>query len=307
MNKVIVTGANGFVGSWLIKELISRGIQVTAVVKDEQEKISHITDELVHIVYCELSELNTLTCKISDRDFDAFYHLAWMGSTGSLRADYALQLTNAKYTVDATLAAAELKCRKFIGAGTLAQIDSIQYAAVDGSAPNAVSNYGLAKTAAQYMSKAECAKLGIDHIWIYLSNLYGIGDYSNNFIRSSILRFLQGHRASFTSGEQLYDFLFISDVAQGLYLAGEKGKPFFSYYLGSTSPRKLKEYILDIRNEIDEKAPFYLGEVPYYGICHGHDVFDCSKFIEHTGYQPNVSFAEGIKRTVLWIRSNMDV
>ena len=44
MKKVIVTGANGFVGYWLIRELQNNGIYVTAIIKDENENISMLNE-----------------------------------------------------------------------------------------------------------------------------------------------------------------------------------------------------------------------------------------------------------------------
>ena len=76
MQKVIVTGANGFVGYWLIKELMKYSIKVIAIVKDTNEKIDMLTSlSGVSIVYCNLSNMINLDTIIPDRGFDAFYHL----------------------------------------------------------------------------------------------------------------------------------------------------------------------------------------------------------------------------------------
>lgn len=78
MKKAIVTGANGFVGTAICKELSQQGTQVIAIVKDENENISHIKDLTgLRIVYCELSEFKKLASIISDRDIDVMY--PWHG------------------------------------------------------------------------------------------------------------------------------------------------------------------------------------------------------------------------------------
>ena len=88
MKKVVVTGANGFVGYWLIRELCKNDIKVTAIIKDTNENISMLSEfKDVDIVYCDLSELGTLTDKIAEKDYDAFYHLAWVSAGGAGRAD----------------------------------------------------------------------------------------------------------------------------------------------------------------------------------------------------------------------------
>ena len=61
MEKVIVTGANGFVGYWLIRELCKNDVKVTAIIKDTNENISMLSEfKGVDIVYCGLAELDTL-------------------------------------------------------------------------------------------------------------------------------------------------------------------------------------------------------------------------------------------------------
>lgn len=303
MKKALVTGANGFIGSWLLKELNNKGVSVLAVVKNEASDISSICHlSNVQIIYMDMSEIKQISQQISDRDIDVFYHLAWKGSSGKERGDYELQLLNTKYTLDAVNAAASLGCKRFVGAGTLAELDCNAYIMKDGSTPLPVSFYGSAKIASHFMSKAECNRLGIEHIWTYFSNTYGEGNNTQNFVNFASDLMLSGKHAAFTAGEQLYDFVHVSDNANALYLLGEKGRAFYSYYIGSTKPVELKEFIYKIRDAIDPTIPLYLGEVPFHGIKQPPSVFDCTELVKDTGYKPQVTFEEGIKRTIAWLR-----
>jgi len=302
----IVTGANGFVGTALLQELSERGFHVFAIVKDQKENIEKIqTLPGVEIVYCEMDALSTLTDKIFEEP-ELFYHLAWAGSTGPARGDYKLQLTNVRWTLDAVNAAAAIGCKRFIGAGTLAEFDAALYVPMDGSTPNRVSCYAAAKIAAHYMSKAECAHMGISHLWAYLSNTYGVGNYTSNFVNFASKTMLTGKSADFTTGEQPYDFVYISDIAQGLGNIGISGKEGHSYYIGSTKPRKLKEFIKEIRDEIDPGIQLNLGAVPFNGVVQPESTFDCSKLVQDTGYCPKISFQEGIQKTIPWIRKQLE-
>jgi UDP-glucose 4-epimerase len=301
--KVVVTGANGFIGSWLCRELSKNGSYIIAVIREENSGITALENvPNIKIVYCRMEELGQLPEKINERGFDVFYHLAWTGSTGADRADFALQLKNAGQTVEAVRAAHSLGCRRFIGAGTLAELDCYSYIIEDGSKPLPVSGYGIAKIAAHFMSKAECSRLGVEHIWAYLSNNYGEGNRTQNFVNFAAGLMLSGKRASFTKGEQLYDFVHVSDTARGLYLLGEKGRAFCSYYIGSTKPAKLREFIYKIRDAVDPSIELHLGEVPFNGVMQPESVFDCSKLVRDTGYSPSVAFEEGIANTVEWLK-----
>ena len=306
MTTAVVTGANGFVGRALVRELVNNNVKVFAIIKNSQSDVSAI-EELtdVEIVYCDMNVLlEQLPAKIS-RPVDVFYHLAWAGSTGPDRGNYDLQLKNAHWTLDAVNTAHKLGCKRFIGAGTLAEYDVNAYTPLNGSTPNAVSCYGVAKITAHYMSKAECNRLGIEHLWAYLSNTYGIGNYTSNFINFASKVMITGQEPNFTAGEQPYDFVYVSDIAQGLYCIGNKGKKNHAYYIGSTKPDKLKNFIYALRDEIDPSIKLNLGAIPFNGVAQPEATFNCSSLVEDTGYMPLVSFKEGIHKTVEWIRKQI--
>ena len=68
MKNVVVTGANGFVGSALLRELADHGVMVYAVVKSREEPVESIRElPGVELVYCEMDALNTLPEKIKGR------------------------------------------------------------------------------------------------------------------------------------------------------------------------------------------------------------------------------------------------
>ena len=305
MTSAIITGANGFVGTALVKELAKQGIKVTAVVRSAQSDVTEILGlPGVRVVFCPMEELDKLSERVQEKA-NVFYHLAWAGSTGPARGNYKLQLTNTEWMLDAVNEAAKLGCEKFIGAGTLAELDVNAYTPLDGSMPNPVSCYGVAKITAHYMSKAECSRLGIDHCWAYLSNTYGIGNYTSNFVNFAAKTMIEGRPANFTSGEQSYDFVHISDTARGLSCIGAAGKKNYAYYIGSGVVTQLKEYIKMIRDAVDPSIQLNLGAIPFNGTVQPESIFDCSKLMNDTGYAPHVSFQDGIAETVPWIRKQI--
>lgn len=299
MKKVLVTGANGFLGSLLVKKLTESGCEVIAA--DMPGCFGNIPAQ-ARFVEFDMRDFSTLKSAVSDTDIDAVYHMAWCGSSGPARADYALQLDNVKYTCDAVKTAAEMGIKRFIGAGTLAQMDCMAYIGENGSSPNGVSCYGTAKIAAQYMSKAVANSCGIEHVWCFISNTYGVGNTTMNFVNMASKKMLAGERAAFTAGEQNYDFVYITDTINGLYLCGKSGKPNCSYYIGSGSARPLKEYITAIRDAIDPEIPLYLGEIPFNGTPLPIEKFSVAEISADTGYAPEVDFADGIARTISWLK-----
>ena len=175
MKKVIITGANGFVGSNVCKELDSRGVKIFAVIKDENENIDNIKElENVEIVYCELGEIETLSEKISDRDIDVFYHFAWVGSAGPMRCDEEIQLQNALWTAKALRTADKMKCKKFVNAGSIMEKETYTAVYTQESKPGLPYIYGAGKLIARSICKPIANSLSIDLCWavIYSLSLY---------------------------------------------------------------------------------------------------------------------------------------
>lgn len=303
MKKVIVTGANGFIGAALLRELSKREIRVVAVVRDKHSKISNIQNiPNVSVVYCSMDEMSKLPSCVEERDFDACFHLAWEGSFGPARADYEIQLRNVQYTLDMIAVAHQLGVKRFVGVGTLAEKDVDIYLSSDGAAPAPISIYGIAKLTAHYMTKTQCTKYAMEYIWCSLSNTYGIGNTTNNFVNMASNKMLNGERAAFTAGEQMYDFLYITDAAKALADAAMYGKSGTDYFLGSTKPQQLKTYIRQIRDAIDPDIPLYLGEIPFRGVSLPPEELSTKKLEADTPFVAEVSFEDGIRRTIEWLK-----
>ena len=67
MKRAIVTGANGFVGRYLIRELSKQGYEIWSVIRNIDEDISCIRNINTNIVYCDLKEIDKLDRIISER------------------------------------------------------------------------------------------------------------------------------------------------------------------------------------------------------------------------------------------------
>lgn len=303
MKKALITGANGFIGSLLVSELLNNGVNVIAA--DLPGQNNRISPQ-ARFVDFDMHDFGTLKNKVPDKDIDTMYHMAWLGSSGAARGDYTLQLDNVKCTCDAVMAASEMNIKRFVGAGTLKQMDCLSYVGRDFSTPDSISCYGTAKIAAQYMSKAMANEKGIEHVWCLISTTYGAGDSTMNFVNFASSKMLLGEHVGFTDGEQNCDFVYISDTIHGIYLCGESGKPNCSYYIGSGKARKLKEYIQAIRSAINPEASICLGEIPFKGESLPLETYSCKKIMADTGYSAEVDFESGIVKTVEWLKKRME-
>ena len=305
MRKVIVSGANGFVGSALVKELAVNGIEVAALdVEGHTDCIPN--DKLVTFYPFSLEHAEELEDKIKEQNFDTFYHLAWSGSAGKERSDISLQLQNAEWTAACLKMAKNLGCRRFVNAGSIMELETIRAVFYPGNRPGPGYIYGAGKLAAHAMCKSAAADIGIDLIWAMITNAYGVGEKSARLVNTTIRKCIKGEKLQFTSATQNYDFVYIDDVARAFRLIGEKGKAFHEYVIGSSNAKPLKEFLLEIKRLVSPRLDFNFGEIPFTGIGLSLEDFDCSRTEKDTGFRAEIDFSEGCKRTIDWMLAVME-
>jgi len=118
-----------------------------------------------------------------------------------------------------------------------------------------------------------------------------------------IKRLLSGERQPLSKGNQIYDFIHITDAARVFADIGERGIENKTYIIGSGSAKPLKEFLKELRDIVNPNAELGFGEMTFNGVYLPAEDYDIEPLRKDTGFTPQVSFAEGIKRTRDWIAS----
>ena len=214
-----------------------------------------------------------------------------------------MQTDNIVSTCDAVTLCGEISCKRFVFASSIMEYEAIGQVETDSKLPRTLI-YNSAKISADYMARALADSLGIDYMRALISNIYGPGEKSPRLVNSSIRKFLNGEHCSFSSGTQLYDFIYVTDAAKTFAAIGEKGKKNKTYYIGSQDPKPLKIFLKELRDCVDPELEIGLGELPFNGVSLTYKEFDIGAVKNDTGFIPQVSFRDGVKNTVAWIKDS---
>lgn len=300
MKNVIVTGANGFIGSTLVNNLLKNGVKVVAI--DISFAAPRIPDcDQVVKLEVGLDDVEKLKSLIPAGKYDSMYHLAWAGVNGPSKADPTVQLNNIQLGINCAQLCKAIGVKKLLCAGTVAE------QAVH-SLPNLTQTsggmmYGVAKHCAHLMLEDYCKNIGIGFVWMQFSNIYGVGNKTGNLVSYTLGELLKGNEATFGPAAQPYDFIYVDDLLEAVFRLGANETRKSFYYIGSGRPRILKEYLLRIGELAGYEDKVGIGVRPDDGIKYSMEMFSTKDLVETIGEYAKTDFDTGIMNTIAWLKS----
>lgn len=296
MKKVIITGANGFIGSSLIKKMNANNVEVVAV--DITFAGNRLPDSNL-ITKVEAGVDAALAEKIPAGEYDAFYHLAWRGVNGAEKADPNVQLANIQMAVDCANICKKLGVKKYLCAGTVAENATFSLSNLEQTSGGMM--YGVAKHACRLIVEDYCKNIGQQFVWMQFSNIYGVGNKTGNLVSYTLGELMAGKEATFGPALQPYDFIYVGDLIEAVYRLGANDTQKSFYYIGSGSPRQLKDYLLRIGELAGYADKVGIGIRPDDGIKYSIEMFDTSSLVEAIGVFVSTDFDSGIIKTIEWL------
>lgn len=210
---------------------------------------------------------------------------------------------NALWTARALRTADKMQCKKFVNAGSIMEKETYTAVYTQESKPGLPYIYGAGKLIARAICKPIANSLSIDLCWAVITNAYGVGELSPRFVNSTIRKIIANEPLQFTAATQNYDFIYIDDVARAFEAIGEHGKPNKEYTIGSGNARPLKEFILEMQQTLAPNAKPIFGDVPFTGVNMPLEAFDTTDIETDCYFKPSISFAEGVSKTMEWLKS----
>ncbi|WP_408098744.1 SDR family NAD(P)-dependent oxidoreductase [Peredibacter sp. HCB2-198] len=309
MKKVLLTGAAGLIGAKTAEKLLAQGIEVVGIdnlndyydVNLKRHRLSLINDSKFQFLQVDIEDKNKLRELFKTNHFDVVYNLAARaGVRYSMENPDIYMTTNAMGTLNLLECMREFKVSKFVLASTSSLYAGQEMPFKEDLAVNTpISPYAASKKAAEVMAYTYHYLYGIDVSVVRYFTVYGPAgrpDMSPFIFADKILK---GEELPvFGDGTQSRDFTFVDDIAEGTILAGKKLGFEIINLGGGNNPYTLLQMIELMEKYSGKKAKLKLGE----RIKADMDVTwaDISKAKRLLGWEPKISFEEGIERLMKW-------
>ncbi|MBR1548925.1 MAG: NAD(P)-dependent oxidoreductase [Prevotella sp.] len=326
--KILITGASGFIGSFIVEEALRRGFETWAAVRKSSSK-DFLKDERIHFIELNLASEEELLKQIGSYQFDYVVHAA--GVTKCLnKADfYRINTEGTQHLVNALLAL-QMPLQRFVYISSLSIMGAIReqqpYTEIlesDKAQPNTA--YGCSKLEAEKWLDS------LPHfpcVVLRPTGVYGPRERDYFMMAKSI----KAH-TDFAVGFRQQDitFVYVTDVVQAVFLALEKGKKGRKYFLSDGEVYQSSTFSDLIRKELGNPwwiritAPIWLLRViTFCGEYIGHltgkvtalnnDKYhimrqrnwrcDIGPARQELGYEPQVKLEEGVRRSIQWYKEN---
>ena len=291
MNRVLVTGASGFLGNRVARLLAERGWEVIGVSGNGRGGFSKL----------DLLDANAVAACLSGTRPSHLVHAAWMPVSG----DVMYSSTNLSW-LTASITLAE-RFREFGGKraafiGTCAEYDWTDGICRPGVTPlRPATIYGQSKNALRIALADYSSATGLEFVWPRVFFVYGPGENETRLVASVIRSLVRGEPAECTHGRQVRDYAHVADVARGIVLALESDHC-ASIDLASGRGIAVRELVAAVARELGRYDLVRFGARP----APAHDVDaligDPQHAVRTLGWRPEISLAAGIADTVAWGR-----
>ncbi len=301
--KILVTGSSGTIGTRLCETLLQRSYDVAGIdwVKNKwQPAVDAIT------TLTDLRDGDAVS-RMDFPGFDILVHLAANARVYELVEDPARARDNMVTTFNVLEFARQKGIKKVLFASSrecYGNLPSRRFKEELARIENCESPYTASKIAGEALVESYTRCYGIDHVILRFSNVYGMYDDSNR-VMPLFIRAMRGNEPVAVFGaEKCLDFTYIDDTVEGIISAvlrfdAVKNRTFNLAYGKGTYlldlAKKLKR-LLKSKSEVSVSES-RRGEVIHY-------VADISKAKEALGYEPKVSFRDGIQKSVEWYTRN---
>lgn len=335
--KILITGASGFIGSFIVEEAIKRGFDVWAAMRKSSSR-QFLSDNRIHFIELNLASEEDLKQQLAGHSFDYVVHAAGVTKCLDKQDFFRINTEGTQHLVRA-LMELDMPLKRFVYISSLSIMGAIReeqpYQEIresDEARPNTA--YGESKLEAEQWLDAFSQELTansqqpLPYVILRPTGVYGPRERDYFMMAKSI----KAH-TDFAVGFKQQDitFVYVTDVVQAVFLALEKGKTGRRYFLSDGEVYQSSTFSNLIRQELGNPwwiritAPLWLLRIiTFFGERIGHmtgkvtalnnDKFhimrqrnwrcDIEPARRELGYEPQVKLEEGVRRSIKWYKDN---
>lgn len=220
--KVFITGASGFIGSHVTRALIDAGHTVMALVTPG-DNLWRIKDTLPHfeILQGSLQDTSHIQNHLRSWKPETCIHLAWYAEPG-IYLNSKENLNSLQGSLNLLQVLSECGCKQFVGAGTCAEYKMKSDMLVETDKTEPETLYAASKLSFQMIGEQISAQSDMLFAWGRIFYPYGPQEDARRLIPSAILKLIKNEVFSASPGEQMRDYLHVTDVANAFLALAEK-------------------------------------------------------------------------------------
>lgn len=330
--KVLITGASGFIGSFIVEESLRRGMETWAAIRPNSSK-EFLSDERIRFIELDLSNEETLKKQLANNTFDYVIHAA--GATKCINKDdfFKVNTEGTKNLVNA-LIALKMPLKRFIFISSLSVYGPVheqqpykEICETDVPAPNTA--YAESKLAAEEYINS----IGNNFPYIILrpTGVYGPREKDYFMMAKSIKNHID-----FAAGYKQQDltFVYVQDVVQVVFLAFDRGKSGRTYFISDGHVYSSRHFSDLIRKELGMPwclrivAPLwvlrivtfvseYISRITGKITALNNDKYNILKqrnwrcniepTVDELGYNPSFNLEKGVHLTIQWYRERGEI
>lgn len=309
LERVLVIGGAGYIGRYLLPILLGAGKQVTVLGRkplsfwELPENIQYVEGDFGN--YQLISKLLDL--------HDQVIHLAYATVPNtSYENPLADLLENLPATVQlfTEIAQRGLKLLLVSSGGTV--YGEAEFLPIPETHPTKpISPYGLTKLTIENYARLYSVTKGLKYICVRPSNAYGVGQApftGQGFISTAIASIMQNKNVTiFGQQGTVRDYIYISDLASGIFSALEKGDLNETYNIGSGIGLSNFEIVLKIKDKLETLGyKVVVQHMPAREFDVKQNVLNTEKLTAHTGWYPSIDFDRGLISTLQWLKDCHD-
>lgn len=294
--KVVVTGASGFLGSWICR-MLSTDQDVYALMRQDSDAFRLTDIERLTKLHNDPLSWPSVIKEIEPEVIVACH---WSGVRNQDRNNVN-QFENVKVMTEIAKYAADSKIHAFIGLGSQAELGPVSGPISENATDNPTTEYGKAKVEVRSELEAIFLNSSTRFAWARIFSTYGPLDSDTWLIPSVILGLLRNEDVALTAGTQEWSFLHAVDAAYAIETIIKTDSINGIVHVGNPKTQSIRSAVISVATQLDKLSLLRFGAIPFRDDQVVSLMPMCKK-LESAGWTPQIEFEEGVSGLISWIR-----